>query len=99
MPSHTSVRVSGNVFADGEFANSRPVANPRLLPLGDVLAIPDGWPLANVFSVGDVMLVVGVTLLLHATCGRRATALAAAADELVVGPRTDAIVPGSQAAA
>ena len=31
--------------------------------LGDVFAIPKGWPLANVFSVGDVVIVIAIDLL------------------------------------
>ena len=35
--------------------NSGVLAAPRLAFLGDVFAIPAGWPLANVFSIGDVL--------------------------------------------
>jgi len=31
----------------------------RLLFLGDVIAIPEGWPLANVISIGDILLAIG----------------------------------------
>jgi hypothetical protein len=51
-----------------EFANSQVLDNPRLLPLGDVFAVPTGWPLANVFSIGDVLLVAGAALVLHHLC-------------------------------
>ena len=33
---------------------------PRLLFLGDIWSIPNGWPLANVFSIGDVIIAIGV---------------------------------------
>jgi hypothetical protein len=46
------------------FVNSRPVDGARLPWLGDVFAVPAHVPLANVFSVGDVLLVVGVAVLL-----------------------------------
>ncbi len=37
----------------------------RLLPLGDIMAVPDWVPLvANVFSIGDVLIAAGVALLL-----------------------------------
>jgi hypothetical protein len=37
----------------------------RLLPLGDVMAVPDWVPLiANVFSVGDLLISVGVAVML-----------------------------------
>jgi Family of unknown function (DUF5317) len=45
--------------AGGIFANSASVAHPHLWFLGDVFAIPSSWPLANVFSVGDVLIAVG----------------------------------------
>jgi hypothetical protein len=50
------------------FANSNVVSNARLAWLGDVFAIPDGWPLRNVFSVGDVIIVVGVAYFAHTWC-------------------------------
>ena len=55
----------------------------RLLVLGDVMAVPDGIPLfANVFSVGDVLIAVGVAVMLatamrRARAGRRGAAAAA----------------------
>jgi hypothetical protein len=49
----------------GEFTNSGALAHPHLLPLGDVFATPAGMPLHNVFSAGDVLIVVGVALLAH----------------------------------
>ena len=52
--SMAGVSPPGNVFA-----NSAYVANARLWFLGDVFAIPATWPLANVFSVGDVLIAVG----------------------------------------
>lgn len=50
------------------FGNSRANAEPRLLVLGDIFHIPAGWPLANVFSIGDVLIVAGGTYLAHAWC-------------------------------
>jgi len=44
------------------------LADPHLPWLGDTFAIPSGVPLANVFSVGDIVLVLGVLVLLHVTC-------------------------------
>lgn len=50
------------------FENSNVVEAPRLAWLGDVFAIPHGWPLANVFSIGDVVIVVGVGYFAHCAC-------------------------------
>jgi hypothetical protein len=52
----------------GEFANSSPDADARLAFLGDVFATPDALPLQNVFSVGDVVIVLGLLVVLHAAC-------------------------------
>jgi hypothetical protein len=47
------------------FVNSGAVQNPHLLFLGDVFATPASWPLYNVYSVGDLVIVTGVLMLLH----------------------------------
>ena len=52
------------------FENSNIVAGARLSWLGDVFAIPKGWPFANVFSVGDVIIVIAVAYLAHSWCRR-----------------------------
>ncbi len=49
------------------FANSAALAEPRLLFLGDVIPVPVG-PLANVLSVGDLVLFAGLALLLARAC-------------------------------
>jgi hypothetical protein len=53
------------------FTNSGAVAHARLAPLGDIFAVPRGWPLANVFSIGDVVLLIGAAVLLHGVCQSR----------------------------
>jgi hypothetical protein len=57
--------------AKGDFANSQVLAHPHLQFLGDVFAAPASWPVHNVFSIGDLVLFVGVTVLIHAACGTR----------------------------
>jgi uncharacterized protein DUF5317 len=42
------------------YSNSRLVEDVRLWPLTDVFAMPTWMPAANVFSVGDVLIGVGV---------------------------------------
>jgi hypothetical protein len=56
--------------ADG-FVNSGAMENPHLLFLGDVFATPQSWPMYNVFSIGDVVIVLGVLTLLHTVSGSR----------------------------
>lgn len=55
---------------DDVYANSLPTPDATLWFLGDVFFIPAGWPLANVFSIGDVLLVVGAGYLTHRWCHR-----------------------------
>jgi hypothetical protein len=57
-----------------EPANSAVLEAPRIGFLGDVFALPAGLPLHNVFSVGDVILVVGAALAIHRVAGSRLTA-------------------------
>ena len=54
-----ALRTAGIRFANDQFVNSGVLAHPRLAFLGDVFAIPEGLPLANVFSIGDVLIVLG----------------------------------------
>lgn len=54
------------------FENSNINSDANLAFLGDVFAIPAGWPLANVFSIGDVIIVVAATYLAHVWCRRTA---------------------------
>ena len=66
MPaSPAALHAAGVAPAPGEFTNSGVLAHPHLLPLGDVFATPAGMPLHNVFSVGDVVIMLGVLFLLH----------------------------------
>jgi hypothetical protein len=54
-----AVRAAG-LDGDLAFANSAVLDHPVLPWLGDVFAWPAPLPLANTFSVGDVLIVVGV---------------------------------------
>lgn len=75
MPaSATALEMSGRAAAAEPHNNSALAdAGARLLPLGDVMAVPDWVPLvANVFSVGDVLIAAGVTVML--ATGMRAPA-------------------------
>ena len=72
MPaSRGALAAAGIDPASGEFANSDLVRNAHVAFLGDVFAIPAGWPGANVFSLGDALMLVGAFLVLHAATGSR----------------------------
>jgi hypothetical protein len=72
MPaSRLALRAAGIVRHTGEFLNSTSLPSPHLAFLGDNFSIPRSWPIANVFSAGDVVLAVGAVLLLHWVCDSR----------------------------
>jgi hypothetical protein len=54
----------------GGNTNSVVVADPALGPLTDVFAMPDWLPLANVFSIGDVLIGVGLAIAVAAAMRR-----------------------------
>jgi hypothetical protein len=69
MPARAGALATAGLHADpGHFANSAAVAHPHLGFLGDVFAVPASWPAANVFSVGDVLIALGLLAGLHAVC-------------------------------
>ena len=72
MPaSPVALSAAGRVRHPGQFLNSTSLHNPHLAFLGDNFSVPHGWPLANVFSIGDIILAVGALLLLHSVCKSR----------------------------
>jgi multisubunit Na+/H+ antiporter MnhE subunit len=50
----------------GGNTNSVVVDRPALEPLTDVFALPAWLPLANVFSVGDVLIGLGIAIAIAA---------------------------------
>ena len=71
MPASRSALETAGLNPSSEFANSDLVRHPHVGFLGDVFAIPAGWPGANVFSLGDALMVLGAFLVLHAATGSR----------------------------
>ena len=69
MPADPEIAVK--MAGEGGFQNSGGMADPHLLFLGDIFATPAWFPLYNVYSVGDAVIVLGVLTLLHAVCGTR----------------------------
>jgi hypothetical protein len=65
------LRAAGLPAAPGGFVSSTTVAAAKLPWLGDVFASPRGMPFHNVFSIGDVLILSGATILLLATTGSR----------------------------
>jgi hypothetical protein len=72
MPaSRSALRTAGRLTSSTDFLNSAPVAHPRLLFLGDILPVPRWIPLANVYSIGDVCIAIGVAIAIHGLAGSR----------------------------
>jgi hypothetical protein len=72
MPASAAALQRAGLPADAPgFQSSAAVADPRLAFLGDVFALPASWPLSNVFSVGDVLIAVGLAWGVHRICGSR----------------------------
>ncbi|MDQ3538850.1 MAG: DUF5317 domain-containing protein [Actinomycetota bacterium] len=76
MPAAPDALAAAGRAGPGHFVNSAAVPDARLAWLGDVFAIPAPLPLANVFSLGDVVLIVGAAVMLHRLCHSRLAASA-----------------------
>lgn len=67
MPaSPDAARIAGHDLPSNKFVNSTSTPDAHLAFLGDIFAIPARYPLANVFSIGDIVLVAGAARVLHA---------------------------------
>ena len=71
MPADPSLIIEAAQRGGHGFVNSGVVAHPHLAFLGDRIATPRSWPLANVFSAGDLVILLGVVVLLHRVSGSR----------------------------
>jgi hypothetical protein len=54
-------------LAAGGHTNSVVLEHPALQPLTDIFAVPAWVPFANVFSVGDVLIAIGIAWAIVAT--------------------------------
>ena len=75
MPASASAWRRAGLPEPTAFENSSMVGDHRLTVLGDIFAIPAAFPLSNVFSIGDVLIVIGGTYLAHRWCGTEPTAV------------------------
>jgi hypothetical protein len=83
MPASASaLKASGWKAAPGHFTNSAVVAHPKLGFLGDIFSTPRWMPAHDVFSIGDILIVLAVGVLVYRTCAR-------APNELTEIPSTD----------
>jgi hypothetical protein len=66
MPVSQDALVALGRAAPAGYANSRPVEGVLLAPLTDIFPMPTGLPLANIFSIGDVLIAVGAAIAVAA---------------------------------
>lgn len=71
MPADAGALALAGFGGPGEHTNSVVLADPALRPLTDIFAIPSWLPLANVFSVGDVLIGIGVVVVIVLAMRRR----------------------------
>jgi hypothetical protein len=61
------------------YSNSIFVPDPALAPLTDIFALPEWVPFANVFSIGDVLIGIGIAIVIVAAMRSRSAASTPAA--------------------
>ena len=72
MPASPEALEAAGVVHTKGFVNSTAVEDAKLQFLGDIFAIPDSVPvLDNVFSIGDVLIALGIIIMVHGICGSR----------------------------
>ena len=62
MPASPEAVAGLGMEASDGFSNSVVLSDPALRPLTDIFALPAWVPFANVFSIGDVLIAVGVAV-------------------------------------
>ena len=62
MPTTVAALETAGLTTDDAFSNSAVVADPAVPFLTDIFALPAWVPLANVFSLGDVLIGLGVAV-------------------------------------
>ncbi len=74
MPADPGALALAGFVGPGEHTNSVVLAEPAFRPLTDVYALPAWLPMANVFSVGDVLIGAGVAIAIVVAMRRREAA-------------------------
>jgi hypothetical protein len=62
MPAGVGAMAALGRVEEAVYSNSALLAHPALEPLTDIFYIPRGIPFSNVFSIGDVVIGIGVAL-------------------------------------
>lgn len=80
MPTTIEAMTASGFTMDGSYSNSALPADPKLPWLTDIFAIPQWVPAHNVFSIGDVLIGVGVVVVMVVAMRRPSPAELGAAD-------------------
>jgi len=78
MPADAGAMAALGKTAPTTYSNSAIVADPVLKPLTDIFALPTWVPFSNVFSIGDVLISVGVVVVIVAAMRRPVAELVSA---------------------
>jgi len=79
MPASAAAMAALGKTAPTVYSNSAIVHDPWLWPLTDIFALPTWLPGANVFSIGDVLIALGVIVVIVSAMRRPGTAAIGAA--------------------
>ncbi len=85
MPANPAALAALGRVPNEEFSNSSVVANAVLWPLTDLFAMPAWLPMANIFSVGDVLIGVGAAIAVVAAMHGRGPLAPRSADVVASG--------------
>jgi hypothetical protein len=64
MPTTVEALTAAGLDPREGFSNSAVLEDPALAPLTDIFALPAGLPFSNVFSIGDVLIALGIVLVI-----------------------------------
>jgi Family of unknown function (DUF5317) len=74
MPADAGALAIAGFTDAGSHTNSVVLEHPALQPLTDIFAVPAGIPMANVYSVGDVLIGIGIVIMIASLMRRPAAA-------------------------
>jgi len=66
MPASAAALVAAGKLPAVGYSNSAVLANPQLAPLTDIFALPTWLPFHNVFSIGDLLIGLGIAVAIVA---------------------------------
>lgn len=66
MPADPAALAAVGQTISDTYSNSAIVTDPALQPLTDIFALPTWLPFANVYSIGDVVIAIGVVIVIVA---------------------------------